>query len=78
MRDFNWNKLFKKLIRRDSLVKMHAAVATTSMSMSMVVQELTYVARKLASLNLSKENPVGQDSSLHFQLVLASMAAQLQ
>jgi len=67
-----------KLTRRDSLVKTPVAVAMTLMSMSMVVQELTFVARKLASLNHSKENPVGQDSSLHFQLVLVFMDAQLQ
>jgi len=67
-----------KLTQKVSLVKTPVVVVMTLMSMSMVEQELTYVARKQASLNLSKENPVDQDSSLHFQLVLASMGAQLQ
>jgi hypothetical protein len=61
MKDYNLKEQLKKLMQKDSLVKMLVEVDMISMFMRMEEQEHIFVEKNLLLLNHSKENQVDQD-----------------
>ena len=61
MKDYNLKEQLKKLMQKDSLVKMLVEVDMISMFMRMEEQEHTSVEKNQLLSNLSKENLVDQD-----------------
>jgi hypothetical protein len=60
-KDYNLKEQLKKLMQKDSLVKMLVEVDMISMFMHMEEQEHIFVEKNLLLLNHSKENQVDQD-----------------
>jgi hypothetical protein len=60
-KDYNLKEQLKKLMQKDSLVKMLVEVDMISMFMRMEEQEHIFVEKNLLLLNHSKENQVDQD-----------------
>ena len=61
MRDFNSNKLSRKLMTKDSLERTLVEVDMISMYMLLVELELTFVVKSLLLSSLSKVSQVAQD-----------------
>jgi hypothetical protein len=61
MRDYNSNRLLRKLMRKDSLERTLVVVDMISMFMLLVELELTFVVKSLLLSSLSKVSQVAQD-----------------
>lgn len=78
MKPTNFKEQLTKLMPKDILVKMHVEVATIMMFMCTLVQEPTFVEKKLDSSKASKVRLGDPALSLHFLLMLDYMAARQQ
>ena len=61
MKDFNSNKLLRKLMTKDSLERTLVEVDMISMFMLLVELELTFVVKSLLLSSLSKVSQGAQD-----------------